>query len=441
MVDRERRKRILTLALPIIGGMISQNVLNLVDTGMVGVLGDNALAAVGIGSFTNFMAMAFITGMSTGVQAIAARRKGENRHRETAVPLNGGLLIVLCLALPASVLLYFLAPTIFSVLTGDAEVGALGTGYFQVRVLALIAVGMNFSFRGYWNAVDLSRLYLRTLLLMHVTNIFLNWVLIFGHLGMPALGTTGAGIGTSISTCLGTAYYFVLGMRHARGGGFLRGIPDRASLKLMLRLSVPSGIQQFFFAAGMTAFFWIVGRVGTAEVAASNVLINLLLVALLPGIGFGIAAASLVGQALGANDTAAAKAWGWDVVKIAAVVVGAISMPVIFVPKLALGAFLHDPATLEMATTPLRLLAGMMAFDTVGLVLMNALLGAGDSRRVMVISIVLQWFLFLPVAYCVGPGLGYGLVAIWAVHVGYRLLQTVAFVWSWCRGGWASIEV
>jgi Na+-driven multidrug efflux pump len=90
-----RRRRILTLALPIIGGMVSQNVLNLVDAYMVGHLGDVSLAAVGAGGFLNFVTTAFILGVSAGVQAMSARRVGEGRVHETAVPLNGGLLLAL----------------------------------------------------------------------------------------------------------------------------------------------------------------------------------------------------------------------------------------------------------------------------------------------------------------------------------------------------------
>ncbi len=102
VVPLERRRRILHLALPIIGGMVSQNVLNLVDAGMVGSFGDDALAAVGVGGFLNFLLTAFILGLSAGVQAMASRRVGEGRESESAVPLNGGLVIALTVAIPLS---------------------------------------------------------------------------------------------------------------------------------------------------------------------------------------------------------------------------------------------------------------------------------------------------------------------------------------------------
>lgn len=441
MLTKDRRRRILALALPIIGGMASQNVLNLVDTAMVGLLGAAQLAAVGMGSFVNFMAAALIMGLSAGVQAMAARRLGEGNEHRAAVPLNGGLLIALAVGLPWTVFLVSAAPRIFPWLVSDPEVVALGVPYLQARLVAMVALGMNFSFRGFWNGVGMSRVYMRTLIVMHVLNIFLNWVLIFGHLGMPALGSTGAGIGSAIATIAGTLMYIAQGIKIARPNGFLRGIPNRKTFTTMLRLSIPAGIQQFFFAAGMTALFWIIGRIGTAELAASNVLVQLLLVVILPGIGFGMASASLVGQALGQGDPDNAYRWAWDVTKMATITVGAISVIGLVFPDLLLRLFLHDPDILALARSPLRILAAAMALDTVGLVLMNSLIGAGDNRRVMTVSVSLQWILFLPAAWLAGPGLGLGMTSVWVAHAIYRGIQSLVFVSMWKGRRWTEIKV
>ncbi|MEX1312448.1 MAG: MATE family efflux transporter [Candidatus Sulfomarinibacteraceae bacterium] len=441
MIDPKRRQQILALALPIIGGMVSQNVLNLVDTAMVGMLGAAALAAVGMASFANFMASAFITGLSAGVQAMAARRLGEGRTEASAEPLNGGLLLAIGLSLPLAGLPILFADEIFGLLVDDPEVVVLGVPYFKARLFAMVALGVNFAFRGYWNGVNLSKVYMRTLLVMHASNIFLNWVLIFGHFGLPALGVTGAGIGSAIATFIGSGLYVVQGWRMARANGFLQRLPSSATMLTMLRLSVPTGLQQFFFAAGLTAFFWILGKVGTAELAASNVLVQLLLVAILPGLGSGMAAASLVGQALGRGDPDDAKAWGWDVARLATLVVGVLSLVGLFFPDLLLRPFLHDPETLALARLPLRILAATMSLDTVGMVLMNALLGAGDNLRVMTVSLLFQWVLFLPIGYLVGPVLGFGITGVWLGHIGYRSLQAVVFFFIWRSGSWAERRV
>jgi MATE family multidrug resistance protein len=445
---RDRDRRILTLALPIIGGMVSQNVLNLVDTAMVGSLGDAAIAAVGTGGFANFLAIALVTGLAAGVQAMAARRKGEGRDDETAVPLNGALVLAAIVSIPITIALWFVVPVLFPLLNPDPEVVAGGVPYLRARVLAMIAVGMNFSFRGYWNAVDLSRLYLRTLLVMHACNIFLNWVLIFGHLGMPALGAHGAGIASAIATFVGTAYYFALGRRHATHAGFLHGLPSRETFATIIRLALPTGLQQLLYAAGFTLLFWIVaqaglaaGRDATSEVAAANVVINVTLVALLPGLGLGIASASLVGQALGRKDPEDARRWAWDVVRVAAVVMTLLGLPMLLLPDLILSAFLHDPGTLALARGPLRVVGAMIVVDSVGMVLGNSLMGAGATRTVMLVSVCTQWGFFLPLAYVVGVVLGHGLMGVWLMQVVYRALGAAVMAWLWRRGGWAKIDV
>jgi len=437
----ERRHTILALALPIIGGMTSQNILNLIDTAMVGVLGPNALAAVGIGGFANFMCIALILGLSAGVQAIASRRKGEGNEDIMAWSLNGGLFLALVVGLPLSILMYWLAPYFFPYLVADPAVHPLGADYLQMRLIGMVAVGMNFAFRGYWNGVSMSKLYLRTLLIMHVVNVALNYLLIFGKFGFPEMGVMGAGLGTTISLFVGTAVYFFLGFRHAKDNGFMHGLPTKDVLSSMIRISLPSSIQQFFFAAGLTAMFWIIGRTGTLELAAGSVLVNIMLVAILPGIGFGLAAASLAGQALGRGDVADAKQWGWDVSKMGFVILFCLGLPMLLFPDFLLSAFLHDQETLDLARLPLRLVGVFIAFDGIGMILMNCLAGVGASKSVMQVSLVMQWLVFMPIAWLVGPVLGGGLLAVWLAQFGYRAIQAGIFAYLWHGERWQSIKV
>lgn len=428
--------------------MVSQNVLNLVDLAMVATEGDAAVAAVGVGGFANFLAFSLLTGLSAGVQTIAARRKGEGRDDETALPLNGALLLGVAAAIPMSMVLYHLVPWFLPLQNPDPAVLDVGVPYLQARLVAMSAVAVNFAFRGYWNAIDMSRLYLRTLLVMHACNIFFNWVLIFGNLGAPELGAAGAGVSSAIATYVGSIFYVILGLRHVRSAGFLQRLPDRETLGGILKLALPNGVQQVAFAAGFNALFWILGHIGlesadhsTVEVASANALVNITMVALLPGIALGMAAASLVGQALGRKEPDDAYAWGWDVVKVAMLVMGGLGLPMALVPDLVLSPFLHSEEALDLARLPLRLVGLFIAVDGIGLVLMNALLGAGANRVVMVVSVSFQWVLFLPVAFVLGPVLGFGLLPIWAAQLTYRTLQAGAFAWLWRKRGWTNIEV
>lgn len=439
--ERTRTRRILGLSLPIIGGMTSQNLLNLVDTAMVGALGAPALAGVGMGSFLSFMSVAVVIGLATAVQATAARRFGEGKYDETALPLNGGLLLALVLGVPITLVLFVAAPAIFAALNPDPAVVAAGTPYFQARLVAVVAVGMNFAFRGYWNAVDKPRLYLYTLLLMHAANVAISYVLIFGKLGAPALGTLGAGIGTAASTFLGTAIYFFLARREAGAAGFLRRWPPLAQLGGQLRLGLPSSLQQLLFAAGLTAMFWILAQVGTDDMAVASVLINITLVAVLPAIGLGLAATTLVGQALGRKQPDDAHRWGWDVARVGALILFALGLPMLLLPDLILSGFLHDAALRDLGRLPLQVVGAGIALDGVGLILMHALLGAGATGTVMLVALGLQWVLFLPLAWMMGTQWGLGLTAIWLGFMAYRLLQSAVFAALWQGRGWRRIAI
>jgi multidrug resistance protein, MATE family len=421
--------------------MVSQNVMNLVDTAMVGRLGNASLAAVGMASFLTFFSQAFLTGLSTGVQAMVARLKGAGQADGLTNPLHGGLLLALIIGVPSSLVLFIFAEDIFPLVNDDPDVVQIGSQYFQIRVLAIACVGMNFCFRGYWNAVNLSAIYMRTIILMHVVNISLNYILIFGHFGAPEMGASGAALGTAISTLFGTAIYFVLGIRKAGEAGFLRCRPTRQLIRKLLRLSVPTGVQQTFFAAGLSMLFYIVGQVGTVELAAANVLINVLLVGILPGIALGLAATSLVGQALGRGDVVDAKQWGFDVLKCGIVILGVLGLPMLLVPELILRIFVQDPETIAAAVTPMRVSGLGLSIDSVGLVLQNALLGAGDTKRTAAVSIGMQWIVFLPSAYLIGPVAGYGLLGIWLVRMSYRALQSIIFLMMWRGEKWSQIRI
>ena len=440
-MDPVRRQRILGLALPIVGGMVSQNLLNIVDTAMVGFLGDSALAAVGLGGFVVFMCQALILGVSTGVQSTAARKKGEGRIDRAAAILNTAILLVLVVAPIFSIILIQVVPTLFPYLNSDASVIDRGVPYLEWRLGAIVFVGINFAFRGYWNALDMSRVYMTTLIMMHACNIVLNYILIFGKFGVPAYGVTGAGMASAISMALGSAIYFVLGCKHAAKDGFLKRLATRQETASLVKISLPAGLQQLFFSSGMVVMFWIIGMIGTPELAAANVLITVLLFAILPGLAMGLSCATLVGQALGRGDPEDAYRWAWDVAKVTVILMTTLGIPMWLVPDLVSSIFIHEADTRELARWPMRLVGLTMPIEAMGFTFMHGLLGAGDARRVMVVGVGSQWLLFLPLAYLFGPVLGFGLFAIWLLQGSSRTLSAFLFVTMWRRRHWQRIVV
>ncbi|MDY7117598.1 MATE family efflux transporter [Halomonas sp. SSL-5] len=436
-----RRRTILRLALPIIAGMLSQSLINLIDAAMVGSLGEVPLAGVGIGGYVMFMITALVFGLSSGVQAQTARRHGEQAGARLAMPLNAGLVIAVGLSLPVTLLCLWQAPTLMALISQDPAVNAEAVAYFRWRVLSLAAVAMIFCFRGYWNGIQQTGLYLRIILAMHAINVMASLGLIFGYLGLPAMGAAGAGLGTTLSLFVGLVLWAWASLRHARPSGFLAGLPRRFTFLTTLRLAGPHSFQQLWFAAGYAVLFWILGQVGTASVAVGHVLVNLSLLLILPGVGLGMAAMSLVGQALGREEHGDAHRWGWEVVHLAWLCLAVIALPMALFPDAVLVLFLHDPALVELARLPLRLTALMIVLDAAALVLAQALLGAGANRTVMTATLSLQWLLFLPLAWLVGVWLEQGLLGIWWVQLAYRCLNSLWFAAIWQRRRWQRLCV
>jgi len=441
MPESNRTKQILAISVPIIGGMVSQNILNLVDAAMVGHLGSAAMGAVGISSFLNFMAVALFMGLATGVQVIVARRIGEKREAEAAIPLNGSLLLNLMFALPASIILYTMAPAFIPFIIEDPEVIKQAQPYMQMRLIGVTSIAINFCFRGFWSGIKQTLYYMWVLLVMHALNILLNYTLIFGNFGFPELGVLGAGLGTTISMTLGSICHFILCLKKGHKYGFMHGLPSMQSIRDIIKLSIPASLQQFFFAAGFTSLYWIISKVSTDSLAAANVITNLTLVAILPCIAFGMSAATLVSEALGRGEPDDAYQWAWNVSFIAVITVSIIGLPMLFFPEPILSIFLIEVGALQVATTPLQIVAIGLPLEAIGMVMMNALMGAGATKITMQISMGMQWLVFLPLAWLLGPTLGYGLTAIWLAQMFYRGSQTLIYAFFWKKKSWRHIRV
>ncbi len=440
-MNNPRTRQILTLALPIMGGMLSQSLLNLVDAALVAPLGQDVLAGVGVGGYAVFMLTALVMGLSSGVQTQVARRHGARDYGRRALPLNAGILLALITTLPLTLLAWHYALPLVSLITQDVAVQPVAETYFSWRALAFLPVALTLCFRGYWQGIHRSGIYLRIVLLTHLVNILLSVWLIHGGLGVPPLGAKGAALGTTLSVTLGALIWAWLTWREACPSGFIfRGI-NLKDLHNTLRLALPNSIQQFLFAISYALLFWMLGQINTASVAAGHVLVHLSLLLILPGVGLGMAAMTLVGHSLGEKDGEAAHRWGWDVVRLASIILALLGLPMLFFPDLLLSVFLHDPQLVELARIPLMITAVMITLDASAIVLNQALQGAGAQRFVMQLSLSLQWLFFLPMAWLWGVHWEGGLLAIWIVQLTYRVINSGLFVWIWQRRRWQRLKV
>jgi putative MATE family efflux protein len=441
MLTRDRTRTILKLALPICIALSSSLMMSLIDLAMVGTLGNNAVAAVGLSSFCSSLILAFVSGVAPAVQGLVARRRGEQSSEPTCLPLNAGILMVLAVGVPLTIGGYLLTPVIFSVISSDPAVREIAIPFLRILYIGLIGAGLNNAFKGYWTGMERPNLYMMIVLFMNALNILVNYVLIFGHFGAPALGAEGAAIGTTVALYAGVIVNIVMLAIKARKEGFLSARPDVTLGRRVFRLGVPATMQEFFYSAGYIVFFWMVGQVGTADLAAANVLVRVTMVLVLLAMALGMASATLVSKAMGAGDVVEASRWGWDTGKLGVIGISLLGLPLLIFPDAFLSVFLTDPATIHMAVVPLQLVAATTGIGSLIYIFSYTLYSVGDGARVILISFSTQWILFLPGVWVVGPYLNYGLLQIWIVQMVYGALATALITVLWIDGRWKRIQI
>jgi putative MATE family efflux protein len=441
MLTVDRIKTISKLAFPLSISISVNMVMALIDLAMVGSLGHQAIAAVGLSSFSNTLMLALVAGIAAPVQGIVARRRGEASTEPRCLALNGGLLLALIIGVPLMVLCYRFTPFFFSLMSSDPLVTKIGIPYLRVLYLAIPAYGMHMAFKGYWNGMEKSNVYMWIVVVMNVLHIGVNYVLIFGKFGAPALGATGAAIGTMSSFYVALVINFVLVYSRYPKEGFLTAIPGGSLLVRVMKLAMPANMQEFFFSAGYIVYFWMLGRVGTKELAIMNVQVRISMLLLIVAASLGMASATLVSRTVGEGDPKGAAQWGWDAGKLGVITSVALGLPLIFFPRFILSIFLHNTATIEIAVIPFQILGGTAGFGALIWIFAYTLYSLGDGNRVMLTSFCTQWLFFLPAVWLVGPHLHYGLLQISLVQVVYGLISTVVITAIWAGGRWQTVRI
>ena len=441
MTTVQRYSAISKLAFPIGIALSSNLVMSLIDLAMVGRLGNRAIAAVGLSAFSFTLILAFVVGIAPAVQGLIARRRGEGSSDPICLPLNAGLLAALVVGIPLTVVCWFLTPFFFVHVSSDPEVTKIGIPFLRTLYLGIAASGMNNAFKGYWSGLEKPNVYMTIALLMDGLNILVNYILIFGHFGVHAMGATGAAVGTLSALYAGVIINAFVTHTRSKDAGFVSALPGQKLLASIMKLGLPATLQNFFYAAGYVVFLWMVGQVGTTELAAASVLVRIAEVLLLLAMSLGSASATLVSRTVGEGDMAAAAQWGWDTAKLGVLAITIMGMPLFVFPQAFLALFVSDPHTIAMAVLPLRIMAASAGLGSLIYIFAYTLYSVGYGNRVALISFATQWVLFLPAVWIVGPYLHYGLLQIWLVQAVYGALVTVLITALWADGRWKRVKV
>ena len=433
----EDKKTILQLALPVIAGLSVQMVLSLVDTAIIGRLPDAkfALAALGIAFYATWAVVSFFSSLSTGTNILVSRNYGAKNYEECGSVLNSSIFMAVTIGIIVSVIVVYFSSNIANLFAADNTVGSYAGSYLFYRFMGLPFFLASVSYRGFYFGIGKTKIFMIAGVLANLANIFLDYTLVFGAFGFKGMGLAGAGLGSAIATALETSVYVVVSMmknyrtKYALFKNFSLNLPNRQSfvniIKVIVKLSLPISFQSIFTLTGLLLFISIIGLMGTAQQAASQVVLSAMFLSFMPSMGFGVAAQTLVGNQLGGNNIKAAKKWGFETSKISTTYTFLLGLIFVLFPGFVVSILTTNTGIINIAVPILRIAGFAQIFFGIGFVLANGLLAAGESFFVMLTDVTINWFVFVPLAYLLGVVFKFGLIGVWTAMPFYTILYAL----------------
>ncbi|MEM6327751.1 MAG: MATE family efflux transporter [Bacteroidota bacterium] len=426
------------LAVPMVLEMVMESIFAVVDVFWVASLGAEAVAAVGLTESVMTLVYAVGMGFGLGAMALVARRTGEKDPEAASRAAIQALMVGVLASVPFALAGILHAPDLLRLMGADAETVRIGAGYttwmLGSNVVILLLFILNAVFRGAGDAA----VAMRVLWLANCLNLILDPLLIFGWGPFPELGVTGAAVATTIGR--GTGVLFQLWIL-ARGAEHLRvsarHLRFHAETMATLIKTSAGGIAQFVIATtSWVGLVRIVAEFGPEALAGYTIAVRIFLFTLLPAWGLSNAAATLVGQNLGAGKPDRAERSVWTAGFVTMGVLGVVSMLYIVLDETLLRLFTDDPAVIASGAQALRIMAYGYVIYAWGMVMPQAFNGAGDTRTPTWINLVCFWMLEIPLAYALALRLGVGEAGpYWAVVVAESAMAVIAIA-LFRRGRW-----
>jgi Na+-driven multidrug efflux pump len=470
--------------------MLTQTAINLSDTIMVGQLEPTysvaGQSAIGYSMILLWAFGGFLSAIQVGTQAIVARRKGEGELGRAGQALDNSLAIAVVCGAVVSLGAWAAMPWIFERLDSNPTVVELGVGYSRWRMLGVLSMVATMSYKSFFDGIGQTHVHMFAAIAMNVANIVLNWVFIYGVGPFPQMFVEGAGFASFISTYLGLTITILwsLQRKYRRAYGYYALAQlDRKVMWDIARVSVPSGLATVFVMLGFGVFLVMVGHVdakaaeeslrglnvysqaaswevvrATADnlmvadplynlssnrlpvnTSATKIIMDIMSLSFMSMIALGMGTATLVGQSLGAKRPDLAERYGWESAKLGAAMMVVFAISAYCFPAWYISLFNPDPDVIAAGVPVLKLMAGSSILVAVGLVLAQALYGAGMTRYVMAVEAILHVVCLMPLTYLLGVVLDLGLVGIWSAAFAYIALLAAAMVYKFREGKWKEV--
>ncbi|MCS6888515.1 MAG: MATE family efflux transporter [Chloroflexus sp.] len=387
-------KRVLRLAWPVIGENLLQTMLGVVDTILVASLGAVALAGVGAALQVIFVTTAALSALSVGVAVLVAQAYGGGRLAAASAVARQGLLWSILIGLPLTAIGLPLTPTLIGLFGLATDVSQVGIDYLAVTMSTITTLTMMYLIGGVLRGVGDSRTPMLITAFANVVNVIASAALIFGWLGLPALGAVGSAWGSVIARLIGAAmlvWVLWYGRNGVRAGGDGAWWPRISVLRDVLRIGMPAAIEEVLVIGAIASLTPVVATLGTVPLAAHRVAINVLSLSFLPGIGFGLAATALVGQAIGAQRPAEASTVAMIALRWTILWMGGLGVLFLIFAEGLVSIFNSDPQLVADGAAAVRVVALTQPAWALTFALGGALRGLGDTLSPLAISGTAIW--------------------------------------------------
>jgi putative MATE family efflux protein len=431
------RRSVFLLAIPMILEMCMESIFAVVDIFFVGKLGSAATATVGLTESVLAIVYSLAFGLSMAATALVARRVGEKNSDGGAKAGAQSILLVICIAVIISIAGIFFPKNILSLMGATDSIVKHGYRFTQIMLTGNIVILLLFLLNGIFRGAGNAAIAMRSLWLANICNIILCPLLI--HF----FGLTGAAMATTTGRSIGVCYQF---WHLLKGKGIIKihlahFIPDKEVIRSLLKIASTATLQFLIGSASWIAMARIMTGFGNDAVAGYTIAIRWIVFFILPAFGLSNAAATLVGQNLGAGLPGRAEESVWKTAKYNAIFMAFVSLLFLVGANFFVGIITHEPAVVNIAVTALRIVSLGYIFYGVGMVMMNAFNGAGDSRTPTWINLFWFWIFQIPIAYLVAVVFNWGPKGVFISIVVTETCITITSMILFRKGKWKVVKV
>jgi putative MATE family efflux protein len=431
------RRSVMTLALPVTVSSLLQRTEGIVAVFLVGGLGATPIAAVGLGQLLAFIATTLVSGLSVGTNVIIAQQWGARRYEDAGQASRHFIGLSIGVSFALALLGLSVNGLIMQLLGAQPEVIALALPYSNLIFLVIPFTVLLAVLSSILQGTGDTRTPMYAMILVNVLHIALAYPLIYGYWGVPAFGVKGAAVAVGIAEATGSVYLLFRCRTIFKPSKRLRW----DMLRTIWQVGAPVSGERIMQQAGILLYTKIVLIYGTVSYAAHQVGLSIESLSFLPGYGFAIAAATMVGQSIGAGKYTRAKLENWEANRLATFIMSAMGIVFFFFPYVLLRAFTSDEAVIDLGTVFLKIVALLQVPLALTMVLAGSLRGAGDTRFIMIATTIGMWGVRIPIAFVAGYWLTMGVFYVWLAMIADWTLRMVLMLWRYRSERWKSIRV